>query len=222
MKPPLYAVKFRPPLKLAQVEPPSVERKIAHPAAPLAYAAAAYRMLGFTGSIFTVDIWSVHCESNRGVQLAPPVVLLHTPPLGDATNIVPLAVGCSAIASIRPASTCGPESQYPTPKHPRGPIGSQPPLERPANPENGASPARGAIWVRTRAMDSQSTSRLGYARGSSNQACRRRRNSAPSCASCACTMVNGATPSAPASTQRARRFCADRFTGGLPAWRWRG
>src|ERR1043166_7312448 len=126
MKPPPYAGKPRLPLKLAQVEPPSVERKIAHPDAPLAYAAAAYMMAGFTGSIFTVDIWSVHCESKRGVQLTPPVVLLHTPPLGDATNIVPLAVGCSAIASIRPASTCGPESQYPTPKNPLGPTGSHP------------------------------------------------------------------------------------------------
>src|ERR1043166_6920773 len=126
MKPPLYAVKFRLPLKLPQVEPPSVERKIAHPAAPLAYAAAAYMMLGFTGSIFTVDIWSVHCESKRGVQLTPPVVLLHTPPLGDATNIVPLAVGCSAIASLRPCRADpprGPSAPAPAAKAPRAPPG---------------------------------------------------------------------------------------------------
>ena len=55
-------------------------------------------------------------------------------------NSVPGDVGCSAIASTRPASICVPEFQNPTPKNPLGPIASQFPLtaftadDMPANP----------------------------------------------------------------------------------------
>jgi len=87
-----------------------VLRSTPHPAVPsLTSPVPTYTISGFTGSMAMEPVTSEHSVSVSGTQLAPSLVLFHTPPADVPAYSVKRSVGWNASAGARPDSSCGSE-----------------------------------------------------------------------------------------------------------------